>query len=308
MPRGAMFASLAALVALALAPAPAPARTPLKVVRATKPPTQVKVGSRVTIRVKIRNQSRRGDYVYAGLALRPASPLPLSSKESDAYGSRDVPAGHGPRSALKPGQSGKAKLVWKVPKVHRGFRGKLVACAQGKFTAKPGQCRAIGRIRVKGSLLSLRAGVSATSSFTDQRTSIGLAAQELASDGRGFWWAGPERWTAATTIDQVPGRCPTTVLDSRVVDKPLGAGLSVKVGNYGAALRPSNLYVGLEVPTVRVTSQTGGRCAEEGDTPDVTDYRHEKFFQPRLNRSGRAQFSSMESGEGELHGTLTVQP
>ncbi len=208
---------------MALAPAPAAARTPLKVVRATKPPAQVKVGDRVTIRVKIRNQSRRGDYVFAGLWLRPASPLPLSSKESVAYGSRDVPSGHGPRSALKPGQSGKAKLVWKVPKVHRGFRGKLVVCAQGKFTAKPGQCRAIGRVRVKGSLLSLRAGVSATSSYYGQRTSIGLAAQELASDGRGVWWAGPERWTAATTIDRA-GPLPPTVLDTRVFDKPRAPG------------------------------------------------------------------------------------
>ncbi len=295
-------------IAIAIAPAAAEARTPLKVVRATKPPAQVKVGDRVTIRVKIRNQSRRGDRVFAGLWLQPASPLPFSSERSVAQGSRDVRAGHGPRSALKPGQSGKAKLVWKVPKVHRGFRGKLVVCAQGKFTAKPGQCRAIGRIRVRGSLRSLRAGVSATTVNSGRRTSIVLAAQELASDGRGEWWAGPERWTAATTFDQAPGRCPVTVLDSRVIDKPLNAGLSVKVLNYFAALRPSNLTLGLEVPTVRVTSQIGGTCAEQGDTPDVTDYRHETTFLPRLNRSGRAQFSETEEGGEGIRGTLTVQP
>ena len=297
-------------IAIALAPTAAEARTPLKVVRATKPPAQVKVGDRVTIRVKIRNQSRRGDYVFAGLWLRPTSPLPFSSKESVAYGSRDVRAGHGPRSALKPGQSGKAKLVWKVPKVHRGFRGKLVVCAQGKFTAKPGQCRAIGRIRVKGALRSLRAGVSATSSVPGHRTraSIGLPAQELASDGRGVWWAGLERWTASATVDPLPGGCPQTVLDTRVFDRPRGRGLRVTLRNYGAALRPSNLSPDLEVPTIRVTSQTGGRCASEGDSPIVTDLVHDKFFQLRLNASGRAPFSSGGEPEPELRGTLTVQP
>ena len=168
---------------------------------ATKPPAQVKVGDRVTIRVKIRNQRRRNDYVFAELHLQPASPLPFSPKENMAYGTRSVAAGHGPRSLLKAGQSGKAKLVWKVPKVHRGFDGQLVACAAGSFPAKAGQCRAIGRIHVSGSLLSLRAGVSATSSLPGMRASIGLAAQELASDGRGVWWAGPERWTAAATVE-----------------------------------------------------------------------------------------------------------
>ena len=82
MPRGAMFAFLAAMMWIALVPAAAPARTPLKVVSATKPPAQVKVGARVTIRVKIRDQSRRKDYVNAELHLQPASPLPFSQKEN----------------------------------------------------------------------------------------------------------------------------------------------------------------------------------------------------------------------------------
>lgn len=307
-----MFASvtaLAALVGMALTAVPAPARTPLKVVSATKPPAQVNVGDRVTIRVKIRNQSRRKDYVHGELHLQPASPLPFSQKANPAYGTRSVAAGYGPRSLLKPGQSGKAKLVWRVPRVHRGFNGKLVACATGRYPAKASQCRAIGRIRVRGSLLSMRAGVSATTSLPGIEASIALAAQELASDGRGVWWAGPERWTAAATLDPVaPGDCPQTILDTRVTGEPRGTGLTVRVWDWGRALTISNVRAELEVPTVRVTTQTGGDCASEGDEPIPTDFVHDEWFQLRPNASGVARFSSLEEGDPQLRGTLTVQP
>ncbi len=304
-----MFAPVAAMVCIALVPAAAAARAPLKAVSATKPPAQVTVGDRVTIRVKIRNQSRRKDYVHGELHLQPASPLPFSQKANPAYGTRSAAAGHGPRSLLKPGQSGKAKLVWKVPRVHRGFDGKLVACATGRYPAKAGQCRAIGRIRVRGSLLSLRAGVSATTSLPGIGASIGLAAQELASDGRGVWWAGPERWTAQATLEPAaPGDCPQTILDTRVIDEPRGTGLTVRIWDYRRALTISNVRAELEVPTVRVGTQTGGDCASEGDEPIPTDFVHDKWFPLRPNASGVARFSSLEEGEPQLRGTLTVQP
>ena len=309
MPRRAMVACLAAMLCTALVPAAAPARTPLRVVSATKPPVQVKVGARVTIRVKIRNQSRRKDYVHGELHLQPASPLPFSQKANPAYGTRSAAAGHGPRSLLKAGQAGKAKLVWKVPPVHRGFEGKLVACATGRYPAKAGQCRAIGRIHVRGPLLSMRAGVSATSSLPGMGTSIGLATQELASDGRGVWWAGPELWTAnATLAPAAPGDCPETILDTRVIDEPRGTGLTVRVWDYRAAPTISNLRAELEIPTVRVSTQTGGDCASEGDTPILTDFVHDKWFPLRPNASGVARFSSLEEGDPQLRGTLTVQP
>ena len=79
-------------------------------------------------------------------------------------------------------------------------------------------------IHVKGSV-SLRAGVSAASSLPGMRTSIRLATQELASDGRGVSSAGPERWTADATLDPAaPGDCPLTLLDTRVIDEPRGTG------------------------------------------------------------------------------------
>lgn len=311
IPRILCIASFVLVVALGgIAPAPASAKAPLEVVRATKPPAQVAVGGRVTIKVKIRNQSRRKDYVHAELQLQPTSPLPDSPAANRAYGSRSPAAGHGPRSILKPGETGKAKLVWKVPAVHRGFDGKLVVCATGRFRATAGQCRAVGPIRVSGSLLSVRAGVSATSSLTGTSASIGLATQELASDGRGEWWAGPERWTATATVGPGSSSCPVTLLGTRVIDKPRGTGLTVRVGNYGAAPTPSNLFAELRVPAVEVTSQTGGSCASPGDPPIVSELVHYKSFPLQPNSSGLAQFSETggSGSDPELNGTLTVQP
>ena len=82
----------------------------------------------------------------------------------------------------------------------------------------------------------------------------------------------------------------------------------MRVWDYRAAPTISNLRAELEIPTVRVSTQTGGDCASEGDTPILTDFVHDKWFPLRPNASGVARFSSLEEGDPQLRGTLTVQP